>query len=124
MRAMNPERYPHLSALAGRGPAAYTGDCCSYLLVEVRGGRLYIAGATPFRERRGRWFCSGEEYCYILDSEAAEALLTALSRANRDRPERALAENFELARPDYPLGKYLDRLRLDYRYEVTEGELS
>lgn len=119
---MNQNCYPLLWDLEGRGPAAYTGEPCSYLLIEVRGGRLEISGQTPFRDDGDRYTQAGTEYRYILESAEAEKLLAALTQNIRARPERILAESFEFSRPDNPLKTYLDALHLTYQYDRTKGE--
>ena len=110
---MSKQAYPLLEALRARGPAAYTGEPLSYLLVEARGERLQLTGATPLRFPRDRPIRMGAEYRYILEAGEAEKLLAALSRTAGDRPEQRIAR---------PLKDYLDGLGLTYQYEYTEGE--
>ena len=118
---MNKNTYPLLWDLEGRGGAAYTGAPCSYLLIEVRGGRLEITGRTPLRDDGDRYIQGGTEYRYVLESAEAEKLFAALSPDPRARPERILAESFEFSRPDCLLKTYLDALGLSYDYESAEG---
>ena len=119
---MSKESFPLLTALAGRGPAAYTGEPFSFLLVEVRGGDLCITGSTPLRSDGERYIQSGTEYSYTIPSEDAEKLLTSLTHYFHGRPERILADTFEFARPHCPLKEYLDSLQLAYQYQATKGE--
>lgn len=119
---MSEQAYPLLEALRARGSAAYTGEPLSYLLVEVRGERLLLTGATPLRFPRDGPIRTGAEYRYILEAGQAEKLLAALSRASGDRPEQRIAREFELSWPERPLKDYLDGLGLTYQYEYTEGE--
>ena len=88
-----------MDALRGRGPAAYTGEPLSFLLIEVQSNRLWIRGATPLQDNSERYVAAGTEYCYVLEAHEAEKLLRALTRHSRDRPERILADNFEFSRP-------------------------
>ena len=119
---MSQTSYPLLTALMGRGPAAYTGEPFSFLLVEVRSGCLQITGATPLHNDGDRYTQTGTEYRYVMESAEAEKLLEAITRHSKDRPERILAETFEFSRPHCPLKDYLDSLHLTYQYQETKGE--
>ena len=119
---MSQTPYPLLTALMGRGPAAYTGEPFSFLLVEVQSGYLQITGATPLHSDGDRYTRTGTEYRYVMESSEAERLLEALTQHSRDRPERILADTFEFSRPNCPLKDYLDSLHLIYKYQETKGE--
>ena len=119
---MSQKSYPLLTALAGRGPAAYTGEPFSFLLVEVRNGCLQITGATPLRSDGDHYTQAGTEYWYIMESPEAERLLETLTQHSRDRPERILADTFEFSRPLCPLKDALDSLHLTYQYQAIKGE--
>lgn len=119
---MSKSSCPLLDALRGRGPAAYTGEPLSFLLIEVQSNRLWIRGATPLQDNGERYVAAGTEYCYVLEAHEAEKLLRALTRHSRDRPERILADNFEFSRPGCPLWAYLDCLHISYHYEESKGE--
>lgn len=118
---MREEMYPMLDALMKRGPAAYTGEPLSFLLVEVRNGCLHITGAEPLQVDGDSYVREGAEYCYVLEGREAEKLLSSLCRRPEDRPERILADTFEFARPDAPLKDYLDGLQIVYTYHRMEG---
>lgn len=111
-----PEQFPRLRALYGRGSAAYTGAPLSFLLIEVRGGKLYITGEMPLHDDGDHYTALGSEYQYVLDGYAAEQLLSALARGSQKVPEAVIAEEFEFSRPNNPLRDYLDSLNLDYEY--------
>lgn len=119
---MEIEQYPLLTALYARGPAAFTGEPLSYLLIEVRGGNLYITGATPLRSAGDHYTESGWEYCYVLDSGEAEKLLESLVRYHHKRPEEVIAGSFEFFRPQCLLKDYMDSLEITYQYHATEPE--
>ena len=113
-----PEQFPRLNALYGRGSAAYAGAPLSFLLIEVRGGNLYITGATPLRDDGDRYTAPGSEYQYVLGSSAAEQLLCALARGSQKASEAVIAEEFEFSRPGNPLKDYLDSLGIQYDYDA------
>ena len=118
---MKQEDCLRLNALLARGPAAYTGAPLASLLVEVRGGRLYITGVTPLEDDGERYTGPGREYGYILEGGEAEKLLSALARYDGGHPERLIASSFEFSRPRCPLGDYLDSLGIAYRYWEAGG---
>lgn len=116
------QQYPRLNALYARGAAAYTGAPLASLLIEVRGGHLYITGVTPLRSKGDNYVETGTEYCYILESGEAEKLLFALSQHSHEKPERIIADSFEFSRPQCLLKEYLDSLEIVYQYYVVKGE--
>ena len=69
-----PEQFPRLHALYGRGSATYTGAPLSFLLIEVRGGKLYITGEMPLHDDGDHYTAPGSAYQYVLDGYAAEQL--------------------------------------------------
>ena len=119
---MEQKNYPPLSALSERGPLVYEGAPLSSLLIEVRGGRLYIHVVTPLRDDGDHYIESGSEHDYILESGEAEKLLAALSGNTGKKPDQIIAREFEFSRPQCPLKEYLDDLRLTYQYHFTKGE--
>ena len=116
------EQYPMLTELYARGSAAFEGMPLASLLIEVRGGQLFITGTTSLRDDGEHYIETGAEYCYILESAEAEKLLAALSRRSKDRPEKVIAEEFEFSRPDCRLKDYLDEEGIACRYEWSPGE--
>lgn len=119
---MNRADFPLLAALESRGPACFQGEPLAWLRVEVRGGRLHIAGAAPLRDDGTRYTALGAEYRYRLEPPQAEALLRALARRSPLPPERVIARQFEFSRPDRRLKDYLDGLHIPCHYEYTKGE--
>ena len=71
---MNQRTYPLLTALAGRGPAPYTGPDLSRLPIEVCGDLLEVSGVTPLRYDGGGDTAPGKEYRYLLKAPDAENL--------------------------------------------------
>lgn len=119
---MEREQYHLLMALEARGGFALEGAPLSAILIEVRGGCLYIAGVTPLLDNGDRYTESGSEYSYELESAEAEKLLDVLCRHFRDRPEVTIVREFEFSRPHCPLKTYLDELQLIYQYHFMKGE--
>lgn len=105
-----------MHALSGRGSAAYTVAPLSFLLIEVRGGKLYITGAMPLHDDGDHYTVHGSKYQYVFDGYAAERLLSALARGSQKVPEAVIAEEFEFSRPGNPLKDYLDSFNIKYDY--------
>lgn len=114
--------HPLLTALRARGSIAVEGAPLSYLLVEVRGGRLMITGRTPLKDDGSHYTHTGDAYRYVLEGGEAEKLLGALCRDFGSRPERSIVREFEFSRPRRPLYEYLDDLHLKYEYHIVKGE--
>jgi hypothetical protein len=119
---MKQEQYPFLTALEARGSFARMGEPLSNLVVEVRGGRLFITGVTPLRDDGDRYTETGSAYSYELEGAEAEKLLSALSHDFKGRPEAAIAREFEFSRLRCPLKEYLDSLQINYQYYFTKGD--
>ena len=87
---MSKSACPLLSALQGRGAAAYTGEPLSFLLIEVQSNRLWIRGATPLQDNGE--LHDPEVQALLRSAEAGERILAP----DVTEEERREIENFDL----------------------------